>query len=108
MNEEILELIDRYRDGDLSETEVNQLRDFLKEDPGLRKEFVRDRMIEAAFELESAGNLEPVRSNSSMVNFPVQKRKANGPQITTIAAAVLRNSFMICLIFALANISSII
>ncbi len=58
MNKEVLELIDAHRDGGLSAGQHARLMELLKNDPAARRAFVQEQMLEAAFELETPGNLE--------------------------------------------------
>lgn len=58
MNHEILELIDAHRDGGLSAEQQVRLHELLQSDPAARCAFVQEQMMEAAFELETPGNLE--------------------------------------------------
>lgn len=58
MNEELMEMLDRYRDGELTDAEIVELRNLLKSDPALRQDLVREQLMEAAFELEMEGGLE--------------------------------------------------
>lgn len=60
MNDELLELIDAHRDGGLSPEQHARLKELLTCDPAARRAFVQEQMMEAAFELETPGNLGPV------------------------------------------------
>ena len=60
MNDELLELIDVHRDGGLSPEQHARLKELLTCDPAARRAFVQEQMMEAAFELETPGNLEPL------------------------------------------------
>lgn len=58
MNDELLELIDAHRDGGLTVGQHARLKELLTNDPAARRDFVREQMLEAAFELETPGNLD--------------------------------------------------
>jgi hypothetical protein len=86
MNEEILELIDLHRDRGLSPEEQARLHELLKEDPGARRTFVREQMLEAAFHLETSGSTDAMRSPEKVVQA---RRFAPARFARWAAAAVL-------------------
>ena len=60
MNEEVLDLLDRHRDGGLSPEEHARLLEVLKNDPEARRSFVQEQMLQAAFHLQTPDSMEAV------------------------------------------------
>ncbi len=75
MNEEFFEMLERYRDGELSEEEVTRLRDALKNDSALRQDFIFGQMIEAACELEVPGAIEPQIEAPILFTKPTSRKR---------------------------------
>ena len=63
MNEEVLDLLDlldRHRDGGLTPEEHACLLELLKSDPEARRSFVQEQMLQAAFHLQTPDIAEVV------------------------------------------------
>ena len=58
MNEEVLDLLDRHRDGELAPEEQARLLELLKSDPEARRSFVQEQMLQAAFHLQTPASME--------------------------------------------------
>lgn len=89
MNDELLELIDAHRDGGLSPEQHARLKELLTCDPAARRAFVQEQMMEAAFELETPGNLEPLP-----LRKPAPRRFAGAKVLRWAAAAVVIGVFV--------------
>lgn len=75
LTREILELLAIHREGGLSEEQQARLHELLKSNPDARRAFVQDQLMEAAFQLETPGNLEEVPTSSpKIVPYPSSSR----------------------------------
>ncbi len=55
---EIRELLAAHRDGELTAEQLVRLQEQLKSDPAARRAFVQEQLLDAAFHLETPGNLQ--------------------------------------------------
>jgi len=75
--DEVLELLAAYREGEFTLEQQQRLRELLIDDPGLRKVFIQDQMIEAALHLENSASLELLEGGWESSNI----KKKNEPSL---------------------------
>jgi ferric-dicitrate binding protein FerR (iron transport regulator) len=86
MNEEVLDLLDRHRDGGLAPEEHARLLELLKSDPEARRSFVQEQMLQAAFHLQSPASMESAPIERAV---PQKSRSWSGWHWAAAAAVVL-------------------
>lgn len=88
---EMLELLALHREAGLSEEQTIRLQGLLLNNPEARRAFVQDQLMEAAFQLETPGNLE-VMPLSSRMTAPQPSTSRGGVPIVwrwAIAASIV-------------------